>query len=103
MSSGTEKISPYIPVRRIVTGHTASGKSVFLEDKPIAGHKLSGDSDSEYIGLYRHDEFPASNQDIPAPGESFVDHVASKPEELFSSTGTTLWAIDTAPHSNSVE
>ncbi|KLO08016.1 hypothetical protein SCHPADRAFT_835838 [Schizopora paradoxa] len=104
MSTETAKTSPYPPVRRIITGHTTSGKSVFLEDKPIAGHKLSANSDSEYIGLYRHDEFPASNQDTLKIGEEvpqFIDHVASKPTELFSSTGTTFWAIDTAPHSQS--
>jgi len=70
----------------------------------IAGRKLTENSDSQSIGLYRHDEFPASNQDVPAQGEeipTFVDHVASKPKELFSSTGTTLWAVDTAPHTKS--
>lgn len=101
MSSPPES-SPFPPVRRVVTGHTPSGKSVFLEDRPVAGHPFSG---AVLTGLYRSDEFPASNQDaVDADGKvTFTDLIASKPYELVSPTGTTFRAIDTPPHSKSVE
>jgi len=95
--------SPYPPVRRVVTGHSPSGKSIFLEDKPVPGLTFSENSDSLFTGLYRHDEFPASNQDTTSTSGdvTFTDLIASKPKELVSRTGTTFKAVDTAPHSRS--
>ncbi|KLO16715.1 hypothetical protein SCHPADRAFT_203691 [Schizopora paradoxa] len=104
MSSEASTTSPFPPVRRVVTGHTTSGRSVVLEDGPIEGKALFEGSDTAYAGLYRHDEFPASNQDAHEHGEEvpkFADCIASKPKELFSPSGSTFWAIDTAPHSKS--
>jgi len=93
--------SSYPPVRRIVTGHSPSGKSIFLEDKTVHGHTFSENSDALFTDLYSHDGFPASNQDtIGTSGDvTFTDLIASKPNELISRTGTTLRAVDTAPHS----
>lgn len=101
MSSPPES-SPFPPVRRVVTGHTPSEKSVFLEDGPVAGHPFSG---AVLTGLHRSDEFPASNQDTAGTDGTvnFTDLIASKPYELVSPTGTTFRAIDTPPHSKSVE
>jgi len=51
------------PVRRIVTGHDESGRSVFLEDKP-APHPFSP-SHSPNVGLtnlWMLETFPASNE-----------------------------------------
>ncbi|KLO08019.1 hypothetical protein SCHPADRAFT_917046 [Schizopora paradoxa] len=102
MSSSTES-SPYPPVRRIVTGHDSSGKSIFLEDKIVPAHTFSENSTASFTGLYRHDEFPASNQDTPgADGKvAFNDLIATKPKELVTPTGSTLWAVDTPPHNKS--
>ncbi len=96
--------SPYPPVRRVITGHTPSGKSTFVEDKPVTAHVALEGLDWLFTGLYRHDEFPASNQDPSKSNEDvrFTDVIASKPKELFSRTGTTFWGIDVPPHSKSV-
>ena len=96
-----------LTVRRVVTGHSQSAKSVFLEDRPIPGHTFTeDDKDALLTGLYRHDEFPASNQDVASSSDekvTFIDLIASKPKELVSRSGTTFWAVDTAPHCKSVE
>jgi len=57
-----------------------------------------------FTGLYRHDEFPASNQDTAGPDgdATFTDLIASKPKEFITQTGTTLCAVDYAPHRKSV-
>lgn len=92
-SGNSPVISPFPPVRRVVTGHTSDGKAVFLEDKTVPTVLYSPEpGGSLKADLYRTEEFPSANS---------VDHVESKNEELVSDGGSTLRAWDIPPHSAS--
>jgi len=102
-----ELTSPYPPIRRVVTGHALSGKSIFVEDKHVAACPFAEGMDWSFTGLYTHDKFPASNQDVSESssttggGVNFTDLITPKPKELFVRTGTKFMAVDIPPGSKS--
>jgi len=55
------------PVRRVVTGHNAAGKSVFLSDGPAPNVKSSGTASTTVTELWETRAAPASNRGTEDP------------------------------------
>ena len=93
MSSTQIPQCPFPEVRRVVTGHNDSGKSIVIEDNVIAPRYLIPNSEagSRFYDLFLTDKFPISNS-----GE-FVDKVKGKPAEVVSKGGSTFKIVDMPP------
>ena len=95
---------PHPPVRRLITGHDSSGKSVMVEDKLVESYNFVPQALTKFTGLYRHDEFPANNSDKHDEQGNiiFTDLITTKPSELTSSEGSVFWTVDTPPGTQAV-
>lgn len=91
MSDSTS--SPPAPVRRVVTGHTPEGKSVIIEDGPIAGRLFRPEipNSSVSASIYETDQFPSENALGP---ELYTPSVEVK---VVSKGGSTFSVIDFSP------
>ena len=91
-------------VRRVITGHDSSGKSVIVEDRIIEPYNFVPQAATNFSGLYRHDELPANNSDKHDEQGNvvFTDLIATKPNELTSGEGSVFWTVDTPPHTRAV-
>lgn len=52
---------PFPPVRRVVTGHTAEGKSIVVEDAPVVPHPYGARRRVYFTDLFWTEEFPSEN------------------------------------------
>jgi hypothetical protein len=84
------------PIRRIVTGHTPSGKATVVADTSVPARMTAQSSSSLFTDLYRTDVFPCTN-DGP-----FVDAAVEHSDELFAPHGTSFRAVDVPPRGGSV-
>lgn len=86
---------PYPPLRRVVTGTSPEGKSVFVEDSAMESFAWA-DGPSYFSGVFRTDEHPASN------AVEFKDSIQGERKELFSTTGSTFWMVEMPPGKDTV-
>lgn len=95
-STSTSPLPP--PVRRIVTGHTPEGKSIVLEDGPVAGRPFRPQDpySSVSASIFETDQFPSEN---PVGSELYTPTVEVK---VVSKGGSTFSVIDFAPGAESV-
>ena len=84
-------MTPRVEIRRVVTGHDASGRSVVLSDAPVVGHDAM--PGSTFVWVWRTTTTPADNDD-PA------DRAASPPD-LTQPDGSVLLLVDIAPGARS--
>lgn len=80
---------PFPNVRRVVTGHSSSGKAIFVEDK-ILPPRITP-TGGRFFDLFRTEEFPASN------AIDFVDKIKQNSEQIVSKGGSTFRIGDVAP------
>ncbi|KAI0077178.1 hypothetical protein K474DRAFT_1707489 [Panus rudis PR-1116 ss-1] len=90
--------SPFSSVRRVVTGHTSSGKSIFLEDSVQPYVFWDDVSGSVVHHLYRTSEHPAvlDAEVRSEDGCQWVDEIKVN-DELVSRDGSTIRSFDMAP------
>ncbi|KAI5119783.1 hypothetical protein M0805_009254 [Coniferiporia weirii] len=86
---------PFLPIRRVVTGHTPEGKSVVLKDAPVEPHPR-GKSAAYYTDLFWTDANPPDN------AVDFNDLAKEHSQDLFSTTGSTFLVADTPPGNSTV-
>ena len=87
--------SPLPPIRRVVTGHTASGASTFLSDGQIEPyHFMDGP------GVF-HDVF-WTDENKPKNTVEFKDVTGDHKNELVGKEGIALKVVDNPPGHNSV-
>ncbi len=87
-------------IRRVITGHDASGKSIVLhDDHPPSRLLRPGVASTACIDIYRTEEFPSYNGE---PGETFKDPVVGKEKELISANGSVFTVVDMPPVAGSV-
>lgn len=82
-------LSPYGPVRRVVTGTTPHNTSVVLSDKRL---EAFGNETLAQTSLFWTDTIPANN----SIGE-FEDLALQHPEDVASPNGTHFFVLDFAP------
>lgn len=82
-------LSPYGPVRRVVTGTTPDNTSVVLSDKRL---EAFGNETIAQTGLFWTDTIPANNS-----VGGFEDLVLQHPEDVASPNGTHFFVLDFAP------
>jgi hypothetical protein len=92
--------SPFPSVRRVVTGHTASGKSTVLQDAIQPTTFFHPGSVNAVHDLYRTNESPAVMDTEIVSGE-WVDEIKKDPSQV-SEYGSTFRSVDFAPGSVSV-
>lgn len=92
--------SPFPSVRRVVTGHTSSGKSTVLQDETIPTTFPFPGSLSAVHDLYRTNESPAIIDSEIVTGK-WVDDIKEDPSQV-SKDGSTFHSVDFAPGSVSV-
>jgi hypothetical protein len=100
MSSPTPTKCPFPDVRRVVTGHTPTGKSTVLADTIQPPTSWSPDSVNPKFDLYYTGSAPASIDSEITQGK-WVDEIADHPE-ILSADGSTFRAFEFAPGSFSV-
>lgn len=61
MSSENSPSPPFLPIRRVVTGHTAEGKSIVVEDAPVVPHPYGARRTVYFTDLFWTEEFPSEN------------------------------------------
>jgi hypothetical protein len=91
--------SPFPPVRRVITGHSSSGRSVVLVDESIKPKYLS--PTSPIYGIHSTNNVPASNDDELNNGGKFEDHIQTL-QTLAPPEGGAVMASDFPPGSVSV-
>ncbi|KAJ7087045.1 hypothetical protein C8R43DRAFT_1115315 [Mycena crocata] len=87
--------SPFPPVRRVVTGHTPSGKSTVLADTAQPDRFWTPESKNPVYDLHRTNESPAV-MDTELTQGKWVDEVTLQPE-LTSAGGSTFRCWTFAP------
>jgi hypothetical protein len=92
--------SPFPPVRRVVTGHTADGKSTVLQDDIQPTTFFHPGSANAIHDLYRTNESPAV-MDAEIVSRQWVDEIKKDPSQV-SELGSTFRSVDFAPGSVSV-
>ncbi|KAJ7924212.1 hypothetical protein B0H13DRAFT_1706799 [Mycena leptocephala] len=97
MSSPTPTKCPFPDVRRVVTGHTPTGKSTVLADTIQPPTSWSPDSVNPKFDLYYTGSAPASIDSEITQGK-WVDEIADHPE-ILSADGSTFRAFEFAPGS----
>ncbi|KAJ7447878.1 hypothetical protein B0H11DRAFT_2081871 [Mycena galericulata] len=96
MSSFSSKC-PFPDVRRVVTGHTSTGKSTVLSDTIQPPTTWSPDSVNPKFDLYYTGSTPAAIDSEISQGK-WVDEIADHPE-LISPAGSTFRAFEFSPGS----
>ncbi|KAJ6459608.1 hypothetical protein C8R45DRAFT_1030531 [Mycena sanguinolenta] len=87
--------SPFPPVRRVVTGHTAAGKSKVIADAVQTPRFNSANSPSRIFDLHYAGESPAVIDTEVSTGE-WADEIVSHPE-IFTGHGSNFRCRDVAP------
>jgi len=80
---------PFPSIRRVVTGHSPSGKAIVQEDQVISPRITP--TGGRFFDLFRTEEFPASN------AIDFVDKIKQNPAQIVSKGGSTFRVGDVAP------
>lgn len=75
---------PFSPVRRVVTGHTAEGKSIVIEDAPVVPHPYGARRRVYFTDLFWTEEFPSEN------GVEFKDQAKEHETDHFSPNGSNF-------------
>ncbi|KAJ6569347.1 hypothetical protein B0H19DRAFT_1373544 [Mycena capillaripes] len=94
MTSSSSK-SPFSPVRRVVTGHTAAGKSTVVADTVQPATFWSPKSTSPIYDLCRTGESPAVIDSEITEGK-WVDEIAQNPEHV-SKDGSVFRVFEFSP------
>lgn len=84
MTSENPPSPPFAPLRRVVTGHSADGKSIVVEDAPVPPHPYGAKRETYFTDLFWTDEFPSEN------GVGFKDLAKEHENEHFSSNGSSF-------------
>jgi hypothetical protein len=92
--------SPFPPVRRVVTGHSAAGKSTVLADNTQPARFWTPESVAPMYDLHYTAEAPAVIDSEITTGK-WVDEIMQHPE-LVSGSGSTFRCWDFAPGDVSV-
>jgi quercetin dioxygenase-like cupin family protein len=79
-------------IRRVVTGHTADGKSLVIEDDVVKGLPVAG-GDAEFAVVWKTVRAPVDNDD---PTDR-----SGEPTGLVEPNGSILRIVDLAPHTRS--
>ena len=98
----SEEPYPLPNVRRVITGHTADGKSTVIHDEfkePVFW--FSGNRQGVY-DIYRIDEVPTSNDKIKGQWVDVVANGPAGPAGLVSPNGATVRILDLPPGTSSV-
>jgi len=82
---------PFVPIRRVITGHSADGKSVIVEDAPVEPHPFGPKQATFFTDLYWTDEFPADN------GLEFKDLAKDHTNDIFSQNGSSVKLTEFPP------
>jgi len=82
-------------VRRIVTGHNLSGKSIVLQDTIQEPHYWTPGSNDAMYDLCRTEESPASIDSELSQGQ-WIDEITRNPDHV-SQNGSVFRAFDFAP------
>ncbi|KAJ6474473.1 hypothetical protein C8R47DRAFT_710031 [Mycena vitilis] len=89
--------SPFPPVRRVVTGHTATGKSTVVADTVQPPTFWSPQSISPIYDLCRTGESPAViDSEIKSEDGKWVDEIAQNPEHV-SKEGSVFRVFEFSP------
>ncbi|KAJ6509095.1 hypothetical protein DFH09DRAFT_999954 [Mycena vulgaris] len=92
--SGTPQ-TPFPPVRRVVTGHNPSGKSIVLADTALPARFYTPESVAPMYDLHYTGESPAVIDTEIVTG-NWVDEITQHPE-ITSAGGSTFRCWDFAP------
>lgn len=79
--------------RRVVTGHDADNKAIFVSDGPVRATPV--DESLNFAVLYETHEFPASN-------DEWNDPIKNRTESLANKDGVVLRVVDFKPNNRAV-
>jgi quercetin dioxygenase-like cupin family protein len=79
-------------IRRVVTGHTADGKSEVIKDDVVKGLPVAG-GDAEFAIVWKTVKSPVDNDD--------ANDRSAEPTALVEPNGSILRMVDLAPHTRS--
>ncbi|KAH8915538.1 hypothetical protein BT69DRAFT_1288676 [Atractiella rhizophila] len=79
-------------IRRVVTGHNAEGKAVFVGDEEFRMESLNGSTTFGLKVLYETEKTPASND------EPFQDPMFNDVADITNKEGTNVRVLDFAPN-----
>ncbi|KAH8924718.1 hypothetical protein BT69DRAFT_1318726 [Atractiella rhizophila] len=80
-------------VRRIVTGHNAEGKAIFIHDETFKSDPVGRSGKVGFKALYETEKVPANNDD------PFHDPMFNDVNDIANKEGTILRIVDYAPTS----
>ena len=98
--SETKKAPPIPDVRRVITGHSAEGKSIVLRDDTQPPKYWGTDSVNTTYDIFRSEVVPASIDSEITTG-TFVDEIASQ-AELVNPTGSVFRSVEFSPGTTTV-
>jgi quercetin dioxygenase-like cupin family protein len=82
----------HMEIRRVVTGHTADGKAVVIQDDVVRGLPVAG-GDAQFAIVWKTVQAPVNNDD---PTDR-----SGEPTGLVEPNGSILRMVDLAPHTRS--